>query len=240
MKTKDYKQHAWARWLFFLCLTALSALPQTARADIESGKWWGNMPGFKVITSTNSISLDDPYIVLSMDLLASSTSPMKLNAYAWKEFNIYITGPNGKVISVASMADMGYAVATRSGSSISMMPGFYPNTSSYTDLNGGNTSWTSNRPKISQYCTHEDMPHSFYGLQDGYFSAGAATGEANAQYTIKIAILPGLFYYNRPGVKDDENETITITVEGTSINYKNEEQEENHTPPSSWKSTSPS
>ena len=223
------KKRAVARWLQILCLTALAALPQTAKADIESGKWWGNMPGFKVITSTNSISLDDPYIVLSMDLLASSTSPLKINAYAWKEFNIYVTGPNGNVISLASMADMGYAMATRSGSSLTMSPGFYPNTSTYTDLNGGNTSWTSNRPKISQYCTHEDMPHSFYGLQDGHFSAGAATGEANAQYTVKIAILPGLIYYNRPGAGDDENETVTITIEGTSLNYNNVEQVEKHT-----------
>ena len=87
------KKRAVARWLQILCLTALAALPQTAKADITADRLTGNMPAFKVVTSNNLITLNDPYIVLSMDLIGNSSTAN--SAYAWKSVDIYVTGPNG-------------------------------------------------------------------------------------------------------------------------------------------------
>ena len=215
------KKRAVARWLQILCLTALAALPQTAKADITADRLTGNMPAFKVITSTNTntISLDNPYIVLSMDLINGDRSQ------AWKDFEILVTGPNGKLVSVASMSGMGYAPATRHTLMASTL--FYPNTQDAASITG-NTSWTSNRPKIGQYSTKDYMEYFFYGMQDIQYSAGAATGSGFAQYNVKIALLPVLFYYDRPGAGDANNETVTIKIEGTSINYNNEETAEIH------------
>lgn len=190
MKTKDYKQHAWARWLYSLCLIiVLTAVPRTARSEvIETFDGMGYIKGISV--NPVSVGLGTTAYEVTVPMTSSD------NKHTWTEFEIQI---NDK--TAATMADLGYGVATAPNNPTMVQLSSFVNNGYATHP----SSWDSARPTSIQG-KEAGVGTSTYGRLQFY-----ACGSAVKDNKVTITIVPERIYTDQYG-----KEAVTVRAIGKS------------------------
>ena len=191
MKTKDYKQHAWARWLYSLCLIiVLTAVPRTARSEVLYNDEYGMGYITGMSVKPTSVGLGTTAYEVTVPMTSSDKK------HTWTEFEIQI---NDK--TAATMADLGYGVATGPTNTWEL---------SLFGLNGYTTypsSWNSARPTSIQG-KEAGVGTSTYGRLQ-FYACGSAVKDNKAT----ITIVPERMYTAQYLGK----ETVTVRVIGKSV-----------------------
>ncbi len=192
MKTKKFKQHAWAWWFHSLCLIiVLAAVPRIMSAEvIETYDGMGYIKGISV--KPESVGLGTTAYTVEIPMIYSGDN----GTFTWSDFEIYIDNH-----LAATMSGLGYEQAKIQTKP--MLMGKYEIPSS----------WNSSRP-TQIWGNNNGMYSTSYGhLQ--FYACGSATNDNK----ITITIVPERIYTSTTYY---DKEHVTVRVLGKSKSLLNE------------------
>lgn len=197
MKTKDYKQHAWARWLYSLCLIiVLTAVPHSMMGNALQD----------MIVITENVGLGTPVIKVKIpmaEIYGTDADGMARydQACVMQDFELYLKTKAGKVV-VAKMSELGISPMTFPTSSSAWMM----------KMLTVPDSWKSKHEAYWGVSSRLETIPTVFGTQQGALHTQAYSKTVDGSlidYYIEFDIMPERYYI-------DSDDYLVVGYEGTS------------------------